>query len=216
MGILNYISVAGIIGYVATSFNKEHDKFTKNKEKYFDNFLVKFYAYYRMNPDINIEKFYYENFNYDDIYIPPYITYLLENKLYDKLKKVIIADYFKSFPSAKNIITQAMSNLLNLVDFLYFILMIFIISGITGLLILLLSVIGLANQVIDANDFVTIIIFIIILGAILKKSVNSLNKNNVYSFNEEQITKMVNEKIKYYNNLENEIYFLNQAHSPDD
>jgi len=208
VGILNYISIAGIIGYIVTSFSKEHDKFTRNREKYFEIFLVKFYDNYRKNPDINMGKFYSENYNYTDTYIPPYVNYLLENKEYDKLKEILIADYFKLFPSAKNIIAQATSNLLNLVDFLYFILMIFIISGITGLLILLLGVIGLTNQVIDANDFVTIIVFILIYGAIFKQSINSIKKNNVYSFNTEQINKMVNEKIKYYESIKKEVYFL--------
>ncbi|AFM00767.1 hypothetical protein Desde_2432 [Desulfitobacterium dehalogenans ATCC 51507] len=62
--------IAGVISFIITFFNKEQVKYEKNKEKYFDDFLVRFYSAFRNNKNVNIKDFFYKNYSYHDNYIP--------------------------------------------------------------------------------------------------------------------------------------------------
>lgn len=87
--IKNYAIIAGIISFIITLFNKEHKKIEENQEEYFEKFLVVFLNKYRKNNNMNIRKFFYKNYSYLDVYIPPYVNYLIKNKEYNKLKKKV-------------------------------------------------------------------------------------------------------------------------------
>lgn len=208
MGIFNYISIAGIISFVIAFFNKEHDKYIKNREIYFDVFLVKFYDSYRRNPNFNMKKFYNKSFSYHDIYIPPYINYLLDNRKYDELKKVLLIDYYELFPSVNNVFKQAILNLINVIDFIYYLIIFLTLMILLAIMVLLFGVMGIIYKSINVYDISLLVLSLSIVTIILKSVLKYLKTNDIYTYNRKDITKIINKKIEKFKTISDNLYFL--------
>lgn len=98
MEILKTISVAGIISFLITLFNKEHDKYIKSKDEYFNSFLTIFYDKHKESKDFDVKKFYLENCSRSNSYIPPYVHFLIDKTDYKSLERILIVDYYDFYP----------------------------------------------------------------------------------------------------------------------
>lgn len=208
MNIFNYVSIAGLISFIIAFFNKEHDKYNRNRERYFDCFLVKFYNSYRKNNNINLRKFYIKSFDYIDIYIPAYVNYLVEKKEYDKLKKVLLVDYYDFFPNTKNAIVQALLNLSNVFDFLYYLLILLILMILMAGLIIILGIMGIVYKAINIFEIEVLTSafgLLLLLFICLKYFFYSYD---MYTSSEKSIKKLINKKLDKFENLKEEIYYF--------
>lgn len=207
MDILKSISLAGVVSFILALFNKEHEKYNKNKEKYFDEFLVKFYAKYKAQKDINVEKFVEENYDCSMIYIPPYVHFLVENKEYEKVKKVLITDYLKLFPNFKNTVYKSITNIGNIVDFLY-LLIIFAVLGFSVVtIIFFLGMAGLSGYNVSWKDVLLLFISAIVVIGILAALKKYFDKDDIYTFNKERIEELINSRVDSFNALLDTLYF---------
>lgn len=204
MNSLKYVNVVGIISFIIAIFDKEHIKHGNYKEKYFNEFLVEFYAAYRKN-DFNMKEFF--NCNYSEIYIPPYVYYLYENKRYEDLKKVLLVDYYIGFPNEKNSIIHTFIKFISIIDLLYYFFVIFVLFG-----SIFLAFVVIFNAVVNERmDYINIAIllgFIIIYTIIALKIKHFFKLNDSYSYKEEIINKLIKSKLNDYNKISNELYFL--------
>lgn len=214
--------IIGIISFLITFFNKEHSKYEENKEKYFDDFLVKFYNVYRSNNNINIRKFFNKNYSYVDTYIPGYINYLLEKKEYNKLKKVLVVDYFCYYPSVRNSISAVLHKIFDRAWFIQYCIL-FLSTMIMGFFTTSLipmsidEVIGRIKNThyssigkIPAPIFMTVILFIMgLLTYVMKIIIDSAwIRNDMYTYDEKNIKKIITSKEKQYIKLKQRVYFL--------
>ncbi|GEM_PF-1957367 len=207
------LMILPVIGYLAASFNGEYDKYINAKERYFKEFLSNFYNNFRKGEDTN--SFLILNYNYSLYFVPPYISYLLEQGRNEEIRKILLVDYYDLMPSYKNIILNTISKALNSGDF-FTVLMLFIVTVFIAMLtILLFGLIGFTNQQLNVLNSAILIISIIISTFIIKKSIKSIIENNIYSNSEVQINKIIKNKIKCYKKLENDLYFLNNKQTSE-
>jgi hypothetical protein len=202
------ILVLPFIGYLAASFNNEYDKYVSTREKYFNEFLTKFYNAFREDTDMNIRYYMKLNYNYSLYYVPPYISYLLEHDMIDEINKILIVDYFYYMPSYKNIILNTMSRIINISDFLFFLIIVGFSLVIALFLVILFSLIGITNQQIEVTSLAILMGTVFTFIYLIKKIVKSINENNIYSCNESQIKKMISKKSEQYFELEEQLYFI--------
>ena len=207
------ITILPLIGYLAASFNGEYDKYINAKEMYFKEFLSNFYNDFRKGEDIN--SFLKVNYNYSLYYVPPYISYLLEQDKSVEIRKILLVDYYDLMPSYKNTILNTMSKILNLGDFFVFLALFLGSIAVAIFTILLFGLLGFTNQQLDTLSIVIIIISILIFSLIVKKTIKSIIENNIYSNSEAQINKIIDNKIKCYEKLENQLYFLKNKKTSD-
>lgn len=206
MEILKTISIAGIVSFLITLFNKEHDKYIKNQDEYFNNVLAKFYEEYKKNKNIDIVKFYLSYCNYSNSYIPPYVHFLIDEKKYDALKRAFFVDYYDLYPSFNNIVYKTVIYFINIIDFLYSLSMILLIAVLIGIILLILGLVGFMNVIVDWKDLGVIFIYALAFFGLFKFSVSYLDKNDIYSLNKERIIELINSKQNRYYKIIDKIY----------
>jgi hypothetical protein len=202
------IIILPVIGYLAASFNSEYDKYANAREKYFTDFLTIFYDAYRKDKDMNVRYFMKVNYNYSLYYVPPYISYLLERNRIEEIRKVLLSDYYDLMPSYKNIILNTMSRLFNLGDFFVFILMFIASIAIATFTVTLLGLLGFTNQQIDTVSLIMLVGSIIVFALVLIRTIKSILENNLYTFSESQMERMISKKSSCYNKLLKEMLLI--------
>jgi len=206
MEILKTISVASIISFLITLFNKEHDKYIKSKDEYFNLFLTIFYDKYKEGKDFDIKKFYLENCSRSNYYIPPYVHFLIEKKEYKSLERILIVDYYDLYPNYKNIIFKTMTYFMNIIDFLYYLFMILLIAVIATLILIVLGMMGFMNSNISLQHFVILSVCTIILFFLFKVSALYMDKSDIYSLNKGRIAENIDFKQKRFYKIIEKMY----------
>lgn len=208
MDALKYLNGVGIISFIIAVFDKERIAHADNKAKYFNEFLVKFYAAYRANNDFSMVDFF--KCNYCDIYIPPYVYYLFESGEYDKLRRVLIVDYYMAFPNEKNSIVHTFSKFVSFIDIIYYFIVVFGLIGSMFLISVVFVQALILKEQIDYFNLGVIGISIIIWAAIVLKMKKYFKSNDNYSYNKNIIDKIIKSKIKNYKNISEELYFIKE------
>lgn len=214
--------IVGIISFMITFFNKEHVRYEKNKEKYFNNFLIDFYNAYRNNSNINIRKFFIKNYSYLDTYIPAYVRYLIEKKEFNKAKKVLVADYFFYYPSFRNTVKNIFYKIFNYTWFIeyciFYMQTVFVFfMGLVLVPMIISDIIGRVNNThyssinnIPAPLFMICMLAVLGLLAFIMKFILDLDlvKKDIYTYDRKSIEKIVKLKEKEYIKLKKKVYFL--------
>lgn len=217
--------IAGVISFIITIFNKEHIRYEKNKEKYFNDFLIKFYNAYRNNRNINIKKFFNKNYSYLDNYIPTYVNYLIENREFDKLKKVLIVDYFCYYSSESNTVKITFYKIFKPVWFIEYC-MIYVLTisvFFLGILLIPMSIDEIIGRISNTHysnvDFyglnmpapLFMIGMLAVLGLlifIMKFISDSWIRKDIYTYDKKYIEKIIKSRENEYIKLKNKVYFL--------
>lgn len=206
MEILKTISVAGIISFLITLFSKEHDKYIKSKDEYFNSFLMIFYDKYKESKDFDVKKFYLENCSRSNSYIPPYVHFLIDKTDYKSLQRILIVDYYDLYPNYKNTILKTMTYFINIIDLLYCLFMILLIALIAAMILIILGMIGFMNSNISLQYFVILSLCTIIFFVMFKVSAFYLDKNDIYSLNKDRIVEIIDSKQKRYYKIIEKMY----------
>ncbi len=203
-------ALLGIITILGTYFNKEYDNYREFENDYFNELLRKYMIAYRKNKNINTIRYMRKNYNYNDVYIPSYINYLIETKNKEDLHKVLIVDYFEGINSEENIFRKTFHKILNLgkvilllfiVGFLFFTMSKFSIKILDIIKKYDLSNIKLflSELLIAAIIFFVIIlicaIYTIVVGLIFTKSIK---KEDKYINELKYIKEQINIKVEKY------------------
>lgn len=209
MSAFKYVNIVGIISFIIAVFDKERIAHAENKAKYFNEFLVKFYAEYRENnDDFNMKDFF--DCNYCNIYIPPYVYYLFEIGKYDELRQVLIVDYYIGFPNEKNSIVHTFAKCISFVDILYYFIIAFgMLSSIILTLVVFVQALILKEQM-DYPNLGIIGVSIFIYAMLVLKMKKYFKSNDNYSYKKDIIDKIIESKIKDYNNISKELYFIKE------
>jgi hypothetical protein len=218
--------IAGVISFIITFFNKEHVRYGKNKEKYFDDFLIRFYNAYRNNNNVNIKRFFYKKYSYHDNYIPPYVNYLLENSEFDKLKKILIVDFLNYYPSIGNTIKAIFHKISKRVFFIEYCLVYILVLTIfiMGIILIPMCIDEIVGRINDTHNSSTIIyslsipVPLFLIGSLIVMALftylikvlldTSWIKKDMYTYERKYINKIIKAKEKEYNKLKDEVYFL--------
>ncbi len=199
------IIILCIISFVILIFNKDYEKYSKNKEMYFDKIVVPFYNEYKKNSEIDTNNFYLDSCSFSKPYIPAYVHYLIEKNEFEILKKVFLVDYFDLYPNYNNIIFNTMTYWM--IKFLYwFILLLLFMAGIK-LLIILLAITGLITTLINIKEILILIAFELIIFVIIKCLASYLEKNDIYTLNKKIIKTIIDVKLRRFYKLANKLYY---------
>lgn len=122
MDNINYLriiaTVGAIIPLIVAYFNKEKIKNTKLKDEYFEKLLVPYISECKKDNDLSAVTFIKMRYSYNNFFIPTYIFKLVDNNETELLKKVLIVDYWDTYPNKENNIHNTLNNLSEIVDFL--------------------------------------------------------------------------------------------------
>lgn len=234
MDNLKIITLVGaIISFIIAYLDKGEKKYETLKDEYFEKVLVIFYKSYKKNSNINPVKFIKYRFIENQVFIPKYIYYLIENNDKEKLAKVLIVDYCNYYPNFNNSARNTMNKLFRKIYIImlffyttYFILAMFNIrssfftliesinyeikggnmrsnSFILQLISSSLGYIMFPNWVVDLLN----LIFMIILNVLPLYIVNMyLNNCDEYTLKIKRIKKIVSKKVNIYNRKRKKSY----------
>lgn len=228
-----YVLIAGILSFVVATFNKENQKYDKNKNKYFKMFLLPYFnSCVVENNDVGL--FYdLKTRDKNNQYIPEYVHYLRRMNRNEDLNKVLIADYLNFYPSKKKSINKSMDTIFNITDIImYFIsfIMILLLMTITAIIIpsFLSDLYGIINNTSDSSIIfgrisVPVFVFFIIVSMsllglyifLIKYLQKNISKKDIYTYDKKFIDKLIKERKKRYNKLKkNNIYIEQKASEP--
>lgn len=94
--------LSAILSFFCFYYRKEYNKLETWNDLYFRNVVAKFNLKYFYDKPIDIRKFIKEQDLINKPYIPTYIMYLIKKQDYDKIKKILIIDYKKNYPTANS------------------------------------------------------------------------------------------------------------------
>lgn len=211
--LLTYSTIpAGIIAVLLVYFNKEHNKYEENTDKYYNKLLKPFFNQYLNNKDIDISDFNEDNERNCEVqdYLPPYIYFLIESKQLDKLKKILIVDYLGYYPSLKNIILRSCNNIFRRLNFITYFFFLVAIPIIIDILIMFFLQFLITDFTFDNNLIIVIIYLLVMLGLILLFLFFYI-KNGIYTYETTAINKRIESKEKEYRKLSKKIYFLDEV-----
>lgn len=196
MEILKTISIAGIVSFILAFFNKEHKKYNENKERYFQEFLLPFYAEIKTNNNVEYESLIKKYHSFDKTYIPQYVNLLIENNEYEKLAKVLLTDYINLFPNKLNGFFIALENLDAAFNYVIAVFIMIMLS------ILPLYLIGSINQ----PQFWEALMFFLLYFFASFLFLKIIFTDDMYSFNDKKINRFINTRIIEYENMNSNVF----------
>lgn len=208
--------VATILAGIFTYLEKRNIKYDNFLNIYFKEVLNPYIVKLKKNKDLDTIKFMKKKLkeSENNIYIPHYISYLIENDGdQEKLQKVLATDYIQNYPNNKNRkgrLIDSVNDCLNIiVEFLmilvFCVAIIFISISVGG--IMLEVFVGESTNTMVEYIIITIISVILILISIIMIKQMNKSEKDYYTLEEEKIKKCVKEKIEYYDNNYSK-YFL--------
>lgn len=226
---LDLISVLTIIGsiltFIITCFNKGQKEYEKLLKDYFDKIVVVYVNKYKKQNNIDPVKFIKKNLKDEEYFIPSYILYLVKNNNKDELHKVIVEDYKEKFPNNKKSFISTFDSISNIIILLsivsYFILGIpLIVSIIKGGTYVIENIyyricgdkgaITVGNIILGEGMYsiVSVSIEVVMLVGLMFLSRFIISSaNDDYTLNKEKIKKIINKKVKQYDNKHKK-YFI--------
>ncbi|MEG2412583.1 MAG: hypothetical protein RSA29_17100 [Clostridium sp.] len=234
MESLGIVTVIGaIISFIIAYFDKGEKKYEDLKDQYFEKVLIVFYKNYKKNSDINPVKFMKHKFVENEVFIPKYIYYLIENNDKEKLAKVLIVDYCNYYPnfnnSARNTINKLCRKIYIILLFIYTVYFVWGMFNIIPSLSMLMESINyyIKGSLMKSNLFILQLIsptlgdimlpiwvvdllnliFIIILICLPLYIINLyLSKCDEYTLRIKRIKRMVSKKVNVYNRKSKKSY----------
>lgn len=104
-------ALSGIAAFIITYFDKGEKKYELMKDMYFEKVLKEYHIRYVEDNKINSVRFIKKNYKKSDSYIPRYIFYLVDNNEKEKLKQVLLEDYFNYYPNFENSLSNTFNKL---------------------------------------------------------------------------------------------------------
>lgn len=208
-----------IFGGVYAVFKKMDSEFKEYLRRYYKNILEPFYYSCIINKkgvyDFFIEKEIIPN--HFEV-IPTYIYKLVKdntNEAEEMLRKIMIVDFVDNRPSKTNSIFKSTMIMIDIGDYIAFLLLLFIFP--TTVVLALIAGVGLILQLLAMpntsalllGQIIKEIVFIILLIGVmmfaLKIGMSSI-KEYTYSLSKKNVEKMIDSKLKKYNNLNVDLF----------
>lgn len=227
-----YVLIGSVVSFLIAIFNKENTKYEENKNKYFEEVLLPYFGSYKNNTNIEFKLSYdINNQSHGMEFIPEYVQHLIREDRREELNKVLLVDYFDSYPSKKNSIKKSMNRIFNIADiimyFAYFIMLLLITLLITRVIPLIISEIcytitntGSTLLNFDEVEVPMYLFFIVILLLLVLVYVfafiffdKSISKKDMYSYDKKIIEKMIKLRIKRYRKIEKNNIIINLKES---
>lgn len=208
------VLVTGSLAALKAAYELLFKSGRKRLDAYYEEFLKPFYVAYKKNKNINAVKFIKPLFKIDNDNIPKYILYLMEQKEAEKLKKVLLYDYYELYKNDDNNKIRICDGVLKGIDCMYFVLimMVTFFAGAYFSYGLLLLIGGQpidflffkADEIIVENNNLLMGICCVIAGffafgiAKVMILVSRLLSTDRYSLNIKKIDVSIKEKVKLY------------------
>lgn len=205
--ILTTITI--LIGF----FNKEQKKYENCKQRYFEELLLVFMQEYKKDKNIDSINFINARFMYADYFVPMYIFYLVDCKEEKVLKKILLVDYIQNFPTARNVIFNALDGIFHRITFIF--ILVYIVALISVSYMLTFCIIKLLwilvtnlfsfNVILIQGTLLGLlkgsflsILFFLTMYCIYTGLRDSINSNDEYTLNIKNIQKIIKRKEKIY------------------
>lgn len=220
--------VVAAVGAITTIFNVFFQGERKRKQKYYESLLKPFAVAYQRDPNINTVAFVQSRVNREDDSIPKYIFFLVDSQKLeeddlvkkqannetkelstdrDRLKKVLIHDYFNFYPNEYNkkrnlfeAVQKILTYLMFLLTFLFIFLGAFLIaSGAIMLISCLFAVISKVPADWCGAVKYTLVGLVVSFAGLLPIKISEFQSGDIYSVKKKKINKEINKKVSRFN-----------------
>jgi len=205
--------LASVIFAIITSFNKQQETGELLQDEYFKTILLAYYEVRKVRPDINAIE-YINKFKFKKYCIPSYIYYVADQDDEEKLRKLLLVDYWDNYPTIINNTNKVMDKFFKIVYFLFNILLMLMIVALLYLITTVITAIFTNLSEILNNGYIKIYIGILIISLaffivilVFKNNIISFGKDiDQYSMDIKTIKKIVVKKEKIYKQRKNKYY----------
>ena len=206
-GIITFI--VSVIGMLTTIYKIGFKDEQNRTQAYYKETLLPFIVAYQKNSNMNTIKFLKDAVKRDNDNVPKYVFYLLDNQERDKLRKVLLYDYFDLYHNDDNTMRRIMKWISRFLVYLLFGASLFItfygsfflVSGVLSILMDLVHGFDGTINGVDTwkwslkNIFLGLVsIFLSIVYISLVKKIN----DDRYTFKKKKIERLINKKVKLY------------------
>lgn len=204
----DYIALitAGISVVIAiiACFNKEQEKGEKLQDEYF-KILTEYFEIKKANPYMNTLE-YIRKFKFKKCCIPSYIFYVADQNDEERLKKLLLVDYWDYYPNVVNNTNKVLEKFDKLIYFIGKISLILWAMFVLSVIVMEpISIISNFSKINEGNIFMIIVAALLIDSILIvsvflsKNQVDSWgNELDIYSMNIKTIHKTIKRKEKRY------------------
>ena len=213
--------MASVIGVCVTIYKIGFKKDRGRLEAYYNKILKPFICVYHKNSNINAVKYLKPILKREDDDIPKYVFYLVDKKMSEKLKAVLLYDYAEIYKNESNTMSRVLKGFSRVLCYLEFFISIFFV--VLGAMLLVLSSYNVLLYVVshingdiiwfvliedNMREFMNIASAFVswLLGAFVLRIAKWMN-TDTYTLEEKRIKRIIEKKEKIYNKRRKGFYF---------
>lgn len=195
--------IVAAIGALTTIYKLGFKKNRFRTKKYYKSLLRPFKIACENNSDINAIRFIKKNTKRDNDNIPAYIFYLVKIDDGERLKKVLLYDYYAYYPNDFNKMGGIRNNInKTIVYFLWIVAHIFLLYAATFAAVIfffvILNVSGKINEIVNLIRMPFIFSLISLIFSFICLFAADFCDKDIYTLKGKKLEKIINEKIKLY------------------